>query len=207
MRRNKGDIFVISAPSGTGKTTLIRILMSRFPEMVFSVSCTTRPPRPGELHGRDYFFITETEFKNMVEHGEMLEWAKVHGHYYGTPLPFIKEKLAAGKDIILDIDVQGARQVKEKLPEAILIFIIPPSLKELKKRLLKRSTESLEIIAKRLKVAQKEIKMAKEFDFIVVNTEIKTALKELECIIFATKAKTIKRWHLAEKLLEEMLPV
>jgi len=207
MRRNKGDIFVISAPSGTGKTTLIRILMSRFPEMVFSVSCTTRPPRPGELHGRDYFFITETEFKNMVEHGEMLEWAKVHGHYYGTPLPFIKEKLAAGKDIILDIDVQGARQVKEKLPEAILIFIIPPSLKELKKRLLKRSTESLEIIAKRLKVAQKEIEMAKEFDFIVVNTEIKTALKELEGIIFATKAKTIKRWHLAEKLLEEMLPV
>ncbi|HDD35492.1 MAG TPA: guanylate kinase [Candidatus Desulfofervidus auxilii] len=198
-----GNIFVISAPSGAGKTTLIRLLKSRFPKIVFSVSCTTRSPRPKEKHGKDYFFIKENEFKEMIRRGEMLEWAKVHGHYYGTPLKFVKERLAAGEDIILDIDVQGARQVKEKLPEATLIFILPPSWEELKRRLFKRSTESLEEINKRLKAAQKEIKAAETFDFIVINDEINKALKELEAIMLASKAKVEKRKSVIQEFLEE----
>ena len=200
--KNKGDIFVISAPSGTGKTTLVRLLLSRFPTLSFSISYTTRLPRPGEVDGQHYFFVSEKEFKRSIARGEMLEWAKVYGHYYGTPLHFVKEKIAAGKDVILDIDIQGAQEVKKKIPEAILIFIIPPSWEELQRRITNRSTDSLEVIKKRLKAARKEIKVARNFDYIVINDILENALQELTSIIQATKARTNKRWSEIERLLQ-----
>ena len=200
--KNKGDIFVISAPSGTGKTTLVRLLLSRFPTLSFSISYTTRLPRPGEVDGQHYFFVSEKEFKRSIARGEMLEWAKVYGHYYGTPLHFVKEKIAAGKDVILDIDIQGAQEVKKKIPEAILIFIIPPSWEELQRRITNRSTDSLEVIKKRLKAARKEIKVARVFDYIVINDILENALQELTSIIQATKARTNKRWSEIERLLQ-----
>ena len=200
--KNKGDIFVISAPSGTGKTTLVRLLLSRFPTLSFSISYTTRLPRPGEVDGQHYFFVSEKEFKRSIARGEMLEWAKVYGHYYGTPLHFVKEKIATGKDVILDIDIQGAQEVKKKIPEAILIFIIPPSWEELQRRITNRSTDSLEVIKKRLKAARKEIKVARVFDYIVINDILENALQELTSIIQATKARTNKRWSEIERLLQ-----
>jgi len=200
--KNKGDIFVISAPSGTGKTTLVRLLLSRFPTLSFSISYTTRLPRPGEVDGQHYFFVSEKEFKRSIARGEMLEWAKVYGHYYGTPLHFVKEKIAAGKDVILDIDIQGAQEVKKKIPEAILIFIIPPSWEELQRRITNRSTDSLEVIKKRLKAARKEIKVARVFDYIVINDILENALQELTSIIQATKVRTNKRWPEIERLLQ-----
>jgi len=200
--KNKGDIFVISAPSGTGKTTLVRLLLSRFPTLSFSISYTTRLPRPGEVDGQHYFFVSEKEFKRSIARGEMLEWAKVYGHYYGTPLHFVKEKIAAGKDVILDIDIQGAQEVKKKIPEAILIFIIPPSWEELQRRITNRSTDSLEVIKKRLKAARKEIKVARDFDYIVINDILENALQELTSIIQATKVRTNKRWPEIERLLQ-----
>jgi len=200
--KNKGDIFVISAPSGTGKTTLVRLLLSRFPTLSFSISYTTRLPRPGEVNGQHYFFVSEREFKKSIAKGEMLEWAKVYGHYYGTPLTFVQEKIAAGKDIVLDIDIQGAQAVKKKMPEAILIFLIPPSWNELQRRITSRSSDSPEEIKKRLEAAKKEILAAREFDYIVINDVLEDALKELVSIIQATKARANKRWPEIKRLLQ-----
>ena len=200
--KNKGDIFVISAPSGTGKTTLVRLLLSRFPTLSFSISYTTRLPRPGEVNGQHYFFVNEKEFKKSIAKGEMLEWAKVYGHYYGTPLTFVQEKIAAGKDIVLDIDIQGAQAVKKKMPEAILIFLIPPSWNELQRRITSRSSDSPEEIKKRLEAAKKEILAAREFDYIVINDVLEDALKELVSIIQATKARANKRWPEIKRLLQ-----
>ncbi|AMM41856.1 guanylate kinase [Candidatus Desulfofervidus auxilii] len=200
--KNKGDIFVISAPSGTGKTTLVRLLLSRFPTLSFSISYTTRLPRPGEVNGQHYFFVSEKEFKKSIAKGEMLEWAKVYGHYYGTPLTFVQEKIAAGKDIVLDIDIQGAQAVKKKMPEAILIFLIPPSWNELQRRIISRSSDSPEEIKKRLEAAKKEILAAREFDYIVINDVLEDALKELVSIIQATKARANKRWPEIKRLLQ-----
>jgi len=200
--KNKGDIFVISAPSGTGKTTLVRLLLSRFPTLSFSISYTTRLPRPGEVNGQHYFFVSEKEFKKSIAKGKMLEWAKVYGHYYGTPLTFVQEKIAAGKDIVLDIDIQGAQAVKKKMPEAILIFLIPPSWNELQRRITSRSSDSPEEIKKRLEAAKKEILAAREFDYIVINDVLEDALKELVSIIQATKARANKRWPEIKRLLQ-----
>jgi len=205
MKKDKipGDIFVISAPSGTGKTTLIHLLLPYFPNMVFSISYTTRLPRQGEKDGVDYFFVSRNQFEQMISQGEMLEWAEVHGNYYGTSIHFIREKINAGKDILLDIDVQGARQVKKQFPQAVLIFIAPPSWEELESRLKKRSTDTAEEIKKRLTAARKEIKAAQEFDYIVINEFLNQALEELKGIIFATKADAKRRWSQVSKLVYE----
>jgi guanylate kinase len=202
MMKNKGDIFVISAPSGTGKTTLAHLLLSRFPDMSFSISYTTRLPRPGEIQGQDYFFVKKTEFEESITKREMLEWAKVYGYYYGTPLNFVREKIVAGKDVLLDIDIQGAQEVIKKIPEAVLIFIIPPSWEELQRRITSRSAESSKVIKKRLRAAKKEIEMAREFDYIVINDILERALEELVNIVKATKAKASKRWPEIERLLQ-----
>lgn len=198
-----GDIFVISAPSGTGKTTLIHLLLSSFPSLTFSISYTTRPPRPGEKNGVDYFFVSRSQFEQMISQGEMLEWAEVYGHYYGTSARFLREKINAGKDMLLDIDVQGARQVRKQFPQAVLIFIVPPSWKELERRLKKRATDAPEELKKRLTAARDEIKAAREFDYIVINEFLEQALQELKGIILATKAHVEKRWHRVNKLLHE----
>ncbi len=198
-----GDIFVITAPSGTGKTTLVRLLLSSLPNLVFSISYTTRSPRPNEVHGKDYFFVTKEEFEKMITAGEMIEWAEVYGNYYGTSAKFLQETIKKGKDILLDIDIQGAKQVKQRFPQAVLIFLLPPSLEELERRLKKRATDAIEVIQKRLAEARTEIAAAKEFDYIVVNDILEKALEELKAIVLATKAKAEKRWRCVRRLLEK----
>ncbi|SNR81345.1 guanylate kinase [Desulfurobacterium atlanticum] len=186
----KGLLIVISAPSGTGKTTLVNMLMKEIPTLEFSISCTTRKPRPGEVNGKDYYFLSLEEFEKKIENNELLEWAEVYGNFYGTPKDKVLQALKEGKDILLDIDTQGALQVKKNYPDAVLIFILPPSLKELEKRLKKRGTEDPETIERRLLIAHKEISLATKYDYIIVNDQIERAFENLKSIITAERWKT-----------------
>ena len=179
----KGTLFVISGPSGVGKGTLVSMLRQNHPEIKLSVSATTRNPRPGEINGVHYFFLTKENFKKRIESGEFLEWAEFSGNFYGTNKNFVEKMLKDGHNIILEIDVQGALQVKNKLQEAILIFIEPPCFEELKLRLLKRSTETEEEIQKRLAVVKSELQQKQEFNYVIVNDNLDTAFKNLENII------------------------
>ncbi|MGA1846637.1 guanylate kinase [Deferribacter abyssi] len=187
----KGKLFVISAPSGAGKTSLCNKLLAKYPKRLrYSISFTTREPRVGEVNGEDYFFIDEKEFKKMVDSGEFLEWAVVHGNYYGTSKKVIENFIKDGFDVILDIDPQGARQIKSKFNDAIFIFIIAPSLKELRNRLINRRTESMEKINLRLKNALKEIKFFKMYDYLIINRFLNVAFEELDAIYKAEHLKT-----------------
>ncbi len=188
----KPVLVVISGPSGVGKTTIIKALLSRRDDVIFSVSCTTRPKRPGEVHGRDYFFITEEEFKSMVEREEFLEWAEVHGYLYGTPRRFIDKAMKEGKNVLLDIDVQGAMKVMETFKEGVFIFIAPPSVKALEERLRKRKTESEDKIRRRLEDAKWELGFIEKFQYLIINEELDRAIYELDSIITA-EAKRVKR--------------
>ena len=188
----KPVLVVISGPSGVGKTTIIKALLSRREDVIFSVSCTTRPKRPGEVHGRDYFFITEEEFKSMIDREEFLEWAEVHGYLYGTPRRFIDRAIKEGKNVLLDIDVQGAMKVMETFREGVFIFIAPPSVKALEERLRKRKTESEEKIRRRLKDAKWELGFIEKFQYLIINEELDRAIYELDSIITA-EAKKVKR--------------
>ncbi|ADG82658.1 guanylate kinase [Thermincola potens] len=182
-----GLLLVISGPSGTGKGTVCRALVEKHPSIVYSVSATTRPPRTGEVDGVNYFFLGEEEFLQKVKEGGFVEWAKVYGNYYGTPKDALLANLAAGKDVILEIDIQGAMQVKEKFPKGVFIFIMPPSLKELQKRICTRGTDSAEVIAKRMNSAAGEMKSYSNYDYIVVNERVGEAVAAIEAIIFAEK--------------------
>jgi guanylate kinase len=186
----KGKLFVISAPSGAGKTTLCDTLRKNFENLEYSVSYTTRKPRPDETNGIDYFFITEEEFKKMIDENIFIEWAKVHGNYYGTSRAFIEQSINSGKNILLDIDPQGARKLKKSVDEGIFIFIVAPSLKALKDRLLKRRTESEEILKLRLENAKNEVKLFKEYDYIILNNNFEKAYRELESIYIAEHLRT-----------------
>lgn len=179
----KGKIFVISGPSGAGKGTLVAEILKQFPKLKLSISDTTRYLRPGDIPSKSYCFLTEKEFKEKIQRGEFLEWAVVHGHYYGTPLSFVLGTLQAGQNVILEIDVQGALQVKKKLTRAILIFVTAPSLEALKERLVARKTESEEELAVRLRNAGMEMRRAGEFDYVVVNDVVERAADELASII------------------------
>jgi len=203
MEKLKGLLIVISAPSGTGKTTLCHMLLEEFPNMEFSISYTTRKPRPGELNGRDYFFVDRETFERMVEEGDFLEWAEVYGNLYGTSKSQVLKALEEGKDILLDIDTQGALQVKKNFPEAVLIFILPPSLKELERRLKKRGTDDEETIRKRLQIAREEIGKALEYDYIIVNDILEVAFERLRSIITAEKCRTDRLSAEIEKLVED----
>ncbi|TCK02497.1 guanylate kinase [Phorcysia thermohydrogeniphila] len=203
MGKQKGLLIVISAPSGTGKTTLCHMLLEEFPNMEFSISYTTRKPRPGELNGRDYFFVDRETFERMIEEGDFLEWAEVYGNLYGTSKSQVLKALEEGKDILLDIDTQGALQVKKNFPEAVLIFILPPSLKELERRLRKRGTDDEETIKKRLRIAREEIGKALEYDYIVVNDILEVAFERLRSIITAEKCRTDRLSGEIEKLVED----
>jgi guanylate kinase len=186
----KGKLFVISAPSGAGKTTLCNKLLQAYNDLIYSVSYTTRAPRFDEVEGKDYFFISVKKFKEMIENDEFIEWAEVHGNFYGTSKKFIEENLKAGRNIILDIDPQGARQLKNKLSFGTYIFIIAPSMKDLRERLINRRTETEEKINLRLNNAKKEIAYYKDYDYIIVNRDIVSSYKELESIYIAEHLKT-----------------
>ena len=178
----RGHLYVIAAPSGAGKTSLLHAVMARRPGLAFSVSCTTRKPRTGEVDGRDYHFVDRAEFERLVAAGEFVEHANVFGNLYGTRLSVVETALEEGRDLILEIDWQGARQVRERLPEAVQVFILPPSRAELEKRLRGRGSDSAEVIARRLEESVFEMSHWRDFDYIVVNRDFETAVSELEAI-------------------------
>ncbi len=178
-----GRLFVLSAPSGAGKSTVKNLVMKRLPSLLYSVSYTTRKPRPGEENGRDYNFVGEDEFKAMIGAGDFYEWAEVFGRFYGTGRTWVLNRLAEGRDVLLDLDVEGARRVKEKSPEAALIFMVPPTAMELRRRLTARNTESPEETSCRLAGAKAEIESRRIFDFLLINDDAEKAAGDLANII------------------------
>ena len=198
--QHKSHLFVISGPSGVGKNTIINALMQRLDGLAYSVSHTTRRPRKGEIDGKDYYFVDENTFKKMIEDGDFVEWARVYSDYYGTSFSGIKKKLAEGKDVVLDLDVQGGMNIRKHFKNSTLIFVIPPSLKELKRRLKKRGMEE-GLIEKRMSNIEFELKMAEKYDYIVLNDVLEKAIKETEAIILSERCKTYKRVELLKSLI------
>lgn len=182
-----GRPVVIAAPSGAGKTTVARRLVAGSPHFVFSISATTRVPRDGEVDGHDYRFVDVPTFRRMVDAGELIEWAEVHGNLYGTPADGVQAATAAGRHVVLDIDVQGARQIRETLPQAVLVFLLPPSGEALKERLAARRTESPDELRLRLGAAVKELDEASTFDYAVVNDHVEMAVERIEAIVEAER--------------------
>ncbi len=179
-----GKLIVLTGPSGVGKGTLMQKLLQLHPELYYSVSATTRSPRPGEINGQNYYFITRSQFEKLVAQGEFLEWAEFAGNYYGTPRAAVLEQIQSGKLVILEIELEGARQIRDSYPNALSIFILPPSFSELEKRIRGRGQDSQEAIARRLNRAQEEIEAAAEFDIQIVNDDLKTALNQIEAVLF-----------------------
>lgn len=188
----RGKLFVIAAPSGAGKTSLVRALMEHVPSLHFSISYTTRKPRPNEQHSRDYFFVDHAEFERMVAAGEFLEHARVFDNYYGTSKPQVEGMLARGDNVLLEIDWQGAQQIRRALPECKSIFILPPSREALEQRLRGRNTDNDEVIARRLRDSIADMSHWNEFDYVVVNDDFKRATDELETIV-AGRGETLRR--------------
>ncbi|MDO9437276.1 guanylate kinase [Hydrogenophaga sp.] len=184
-----GNLFVVAAPSGAGKSSLVKALMELDSRVVPSISHTTRPPRGQELHGREYYFVSNESFDQMVVQGAFLEWAKVHGNRYGTSKMAIEQRMAQGADVVLEIDYQGAIQVKRIFPNAVLIFILPPSWEELRSRLERRAEDTAEVIELRLKNAATETAQAREFDFVIINELFERALFDLKAIVHAQRLK------------------
>lgn len=180
----EGRLIVITGPSGVGKGTLVKLLLNQHSDLYLSVSTTTRSPRQGEVDGQDYYFTTRKKFEAMIEAGEFLEWAEYAGNYYGTPHHAVEKQLAKGKNILLEIEVVGARKVSEVFPHALRIFILPPSIEELEHRLRSRGKDSEDAIAQRLESAKVEIAVADEFDYQVVNDDLDTTLQKIQAIIF-----------------------
>lgn len=201
LRRTRpaGRLFILSAPSGAGKTTLVRRLLRRVPGLVHSVSLTTRPPRHGERHGRDYYFVTPEAFASQRRRGGLLECARVHGQWYGTPRGAVGRALASGNDVLLSIDVQGARQVRRRAAGSASIFVLPPSLESLRRRLQHRRTEPPDQIRARLRLARRELQAASGYDYVVVNDDVQRALTQLQAIIAAERCRTRPRTHRARR--------
>lgn len=184
-----GNLYVVAAPSGTGKSSLVKALLEVDSRMELSVSHTTRAPRGQELHGREYYFVSNDEFDRMVINDAFVEWAKVHNNRYGTSRKAIEDKIAAGADIVLEIDYQGAIQIKQKFPNAVLIFILPPSWEELRSRLMRRAEDSEDVIELRLRNAAEEVAHVHEFDFVIINEMFERALFDLKAISHAQRLK------------------
>lgn len=186
----RGKLIVLTGPSGVGKGTLMRSLLRRHPELYLSISVTTRAPRPGEINGRDYYFVSRPEFEQMAANNQLLEWAEFAGNCYGTPRKPVEEQIRQGKWVVLEIELQGARQIFQAFPSALGIFILPPSMPELEHRLRHRASESEEAIARRLERAKTEVNAADEFDIRVVNDNLELALDQIELALF-TPAETV----------------
>lgn len=182
-----GHLFIVTAPSGAGKTTLVKLLLENDPGIRLSISYTTRAPRPGEMDGREYNFVTRESFQAMVGRGEFLEWAEVHGNCYGTSRLWIEQEMAAGRDVLLEIDWQGAQQVRRLFPQAVGIFILPPSMAELERRLTGRATDSAEVIARRLAAAQEEMRHVFEFGYVIINDALPQSLADLLAVVRAAR--------------------
>lgn len=198
LAKRQGILFILSAPSGAGKTTLINGLRSVYPEIKLSVSCTTRARRSREVNGRDYHFITARQFASMKDRGRFAEWAKVHDFLYGTPRQPLDRSIGSGSDMILDIDVQGARKIKRIYSQAVSVFLLPPSWRELQRRLVLRGTDGENIIRRRLANARREIQEIIKYDYYVVNRDVKGAVEALKSIVEAERAKTsrVKEWRM-----------
>ncbi len=197
----KGLALIITAPSGTGKSTLIQSLVREFTDFVFSISYTTRQPRPGEQDGREYHFVSQETFLDLLQKGFFAEWAMVHGHYYGTPLQKTLEIMDRGEDILFDIDVQGARQLRVSLEQGVFVFLLPPAKKDLEERLLKRGSDDRETISRRMEKAYQEIRTASEFDYWVMNDRIEAAYLRLKSIYLAEKCRPKYNNRLFESLI------
>jgi guanylate kinase len=198
-----GNLFVVVAPSGAGKTSLVAELLKREPNIGLSISYTTRPPREGEAHGREYHFVSRAEFERMIASGDFLEHANVYGNYYGTSRRWIETELAGGHDVLLEIDWQGARQVRALFPRMVGIFILPPSLSELKRRLEARGKDAPEVIARRLAGAREEVSHVLEFEYIIVNEAFDSAVSDLEAVVRAARlAREPQSVRLASLLAE-----
>ena len=197
----RGNLYIVSAPSGSGKTTLLQHLLRSFDDLKFSVSHTTRPPRQGEKDAVDYYFTDRTTFMRMVDRGEFLEWAEFNGQLYGTTRAFVEEQIGAGKDVILDIEVQGAKQVKNTIKDATAIFILPPSFEELKRRLTDRMLESDDVIRRRLEIAKREILYYRDYDYIIINDILENSIRLLESIIRSGTAKPRRQQSRIEEII------
>ena len=182
-----GHLYIVAAPSGAGKTTLVKLLLESDPDICLSISVTTRPPRPGEQNGREYHFVDVPDFLARIDKGEFLEWAEVHGNYYGTSKHWIAAQMESGRDVLLEIDWQGAQQVRKTFPSAIGIFILPPSLTVLQARLSGRGTDSAETIARRLAAARDEMRHVDEFNYVIINDDLQQALSDLQSVVAAAK--------------------
>lgn len=185
-----GTLFVVSAPSGAGKTSLCREMLTIFPNLSLSISYTTRPRRNGEQDGKDYYFVSREGFDRMVDDGAFAEWAEVHGNYYGTSRTILQQALEAGSDVLLDIDFQGAAQLRESRLDGVFVFILPPSMSELRSRLEGRNTDSRDVIEQRMINARAEISQASQFDYLVVNDHFEQAVDRLRSIILAESMRT-----------------
>jgi len=201
--KSKGLLLVVSGPSGAGKGTICNLLRERLPELAYSVSVTTRAPRPGEVDGKDYFFKTVDEVKDMIFRGELLEHARVYDNYYGTPKPYVMELLSQGRDVLLEIDIQGALQVKKMYPEGVFVFILPPSIKELRARIINRGTDSAEVIARRMAETGKELAKAGQYDFIVVNEVAERAAEQIATILEAQRYQTFRWQPIVDEIIKE----
>lgn len=188
----KGFLVILSAPSGTGKSTICRKLLQRRKDLRYSISCTTRAPRPGEKHGKHYFFLAKDDFKRKVSRNEFLEWAVVHDHYYGTPRHYIDETIKDGLSVLLAIDIQGAVAIRRRMPESVLIFLTPPSIEALKERLAMRKDAS-ESVARRLAGSRAELAAAKDYDYLIVNDELERAVDQISCILTAEAHKVSRQ--------------
>lgn len=196
----KGVLLVVSGPSGAGKGTICSMLREQLPDLGYSVSVTTRQPRTGEVDGVNYFFKTVDEVKEMISRDELLEYAEVYGNYYGTPRDYVMKQLEAGKDVLLEIDIQGALQVKKRFPEGVFVFIVPPSLDELSARIYKRGTDSEDVIKRRLASAASELTYAAEYDYIIVNDVAEKAANKVLTIMEAERYRVARTYFIVDKI-------
>jgi guanylate kinase len=204
MKKDKGLLLVLSGPSGVGKGTVCSALRKRDTDIVYSVSATTRSPREGEQEGVNYFFKSKDEFKKMIEEDQLLEWAEYVGNYYGTPRTYVEEQIELGNDVILEIEVQGALKVKEKFPQGVFIFLSPPSMEELRHRIITRGTETDDSVKSRMSVAKEEIDMMEYYDYVVVNDQVESACDRIQAVITAEHCKKERKIKQYRKLLQEV---